>query len=251
MSSKPTKVVVRDNEARLRAAAYFSLPLLFIVAIVFTIPLLIIYQLETPPTTPLLVATGLTQLAVLALVIWWAGERNSWRDTLGLKNYSHRTLLMGGAIGLAFFLVLQGFSTLLPRMGVEVGNSDTTDLFAALPGVERVLVLFLGVSFLVPIIEELYFRGYVLGFLVKGRGLEERPRRDRALLLPVFFSAAMFSLVHFQGLGQLIDFVVLGYTFLFAATIAYYRIATGCLYPAIAAHVIYNGCSAVAIMFLA
>lgn len=252
------RVVVRDNLARMRAAGYFSILILLFLSVLLTLPLLIFYipkyGLEnvatSMPILPVLIVTFLAELATVALALWYVGALRQWKETLGFINFKWKPIALGLGVGVAFFVGLLILEQAFKAIGIEVSNSDTADTFANLSGLEKYIVLFVGVSILAPLIEELVFRGYVLGFIVKGNQAEDKPLKTPIVVWAIVYSSFLFAILHFQGISNAIDFVVLLWTFLFACASAVLRLKTRSLYPSIAAHCIYNFASALALAFL-
>lgn len=253
-------IVVRNNKQRMLMSGYLSILGLLILSSVFVIPFVVLYMMDNglavdpnQATQDLLIPglflTFLSEGLLILLVLWFTGNLRNWRATLGLENFNWRTLLIGPAIGVAFFLGLMGLTALANLAGVDVADSDTSAQFTQLSGWLKIVVLFVCVPILAPIFEELLFRGLILNHLLRGHGAEDKPLRAPIVVWCITYSSLCFSLAHFQGASSLIDFVVLAWTFLFAVAACVLRIKARSIYPSMAAHGVYNGASAVGLYF--
>lgn len=253
------RVVVRDTDGRLRATAYLAPIALLLVGMVLTIPLLLIYagsSITSGDTTavaipifPALLMTIAMELIVVFWAAWYAGVLPRLRAILGLQNFNFKHLAVGLGVGAAFLMGLLAIEAGAKALGLEVADSDTAASFGALDGPLRYIVLFLFVSFLVPAIEEIFFRGYVFGFLLNGKKAVSKAFFSRPVFFAALFSAVVFGVLHFQGLSTPTDFMVLIWTTLFALASAWLYHRFQSLYPSIAAHSIYNFISALFIAF--
>lgn len=239
---------------RLKVAAYLSFPALFVMSTLAAIPLVMLAVVRgSDPTTigvsAALALTVVAELLVVAAALAWGGQWKHAREVLGLKNFSWKTTLAGAGVGLFFIVGLQLLGMLLTALGSGVESSDTSVSIAAVAGVERYLVLLLLVPLVVPLVEELFFRGYVLGFLLKGHGVGDRPLSTPLGKWALVFTSLVFAAAHFQGAGSLSDLFVVAWIFLFAVVIGVVRVRTASLYPCYAAHLVYNLSTSLLIFF--
>lgn len=237
------KEKVRDNLARMRVAGYLSIFGIFFASFIVVLPLVVIYGTDIPVMAALL-STFVIELGIVVVALFYSGEWRRFKDILGLKNFRISYIVGGISVGVIYFLGLAIIQGIFSHFGVEVGNSDTSDMFNNLTGSQRVIILLVFVSIVGPIIEELFFRGYILGFLREGHKALEKKITSPIVLWTIIFSSIIFAILHFQGLSRPIDFLVLGWTFLFASASAILRIKTDSLYPSMAAHITYNGAGA-------
>ena len=240
----------RDFSLRMRVAAYTSLPALLFVSSLAAIPLVAVALVRgTDPTNISILAalllTVVAELAVVGAALAWTHQFKTARDVLGLKNFRLKTVAMGAGLGLFFLVGLQVLAVLLAASGNSVESSDTSVSLGSAEGFQRYLVLFLIVPLIVPFVEELYFRGYVLGFLLKGHRLEGQDVRAKMVKVSILFSALFFSLAHFQGASSATDFFILIWIFMFAIVLGVVRVKTDSIYPTYAAHLVYNGLTSV------
>lgn len=238
-----------DKKALSAARTYLLLtglllvPTLFLVLTsLFTIPLAYKYGEDTSniPTTLLLLATVSgeigTVLVYLSIVKRLVFAKS--RALLAMQNFSKKWFFGSAAIGLAMFLGLQGCSllinTFLPSDN-KIGSSDTsTEVFSQGGFWGMFTILFL-VPVLIPIIEEIVFRGVILNnMLIAGV--------SKYISIPL--SAAIFSLAHFQGASTATDAFIVAWIFLLAVVqgIVFYK--TRSIWNTIAIHVAYNGTTA-------
>lgn len=243
------KVVVRDNQARMRLTGYLSPLLLLLFGSFAIVPLVVFFGLESQPVWAILAATVAMEIFTIAFVLFYVGafKENTWRQILGLCNFNLKTVAVGVGVGGLFFVGLLSIEAVMSAVGVKVEDSDTSSLFTSLTGFEKYLVLFGLVAIVVPIAEELFFRGYVYSFLQEGR---TGPRATDISWAAVVFSSALFAVLHFQGAASVTDFLVLAWTFLFAVVSCLLRFKTKSLYPSMAAHSFYNGLSAIALALM-
>ena len=101
--------------------------------------------------------------------------------------------LAGGFVAIVFGATAAGICTWI--LGAEV---DTSSRYSAVAGTEQRLVLHLVVGLLVPVAEELFFRGLLLRSLLRRNGP----------ILSLAASTALFALLHVVGAGELGAFQV-------------------------------------------
>lgn len=129
----------------------------------------------------------------------------------------------------------------LPFLAVAVNNAPwiglvTGNAYVSAETVDLVLYLFMSLS--VGLLEELIFRGIVLPLcLIRLRG------KKRALFWSVALSSAIFGAMHLINLlggnfGAV--FLQVGYSFLIGGMCAAATVRSGCIYPAVILHTVYN-----------
>lgn len=192
---------------------------------------------------PLLLTTGalLANFFTLSAAFYFLGIRRgkiSWAET-GLKPLRWRWRWALLAIGLALaFIPLRGLLGLLVETIISGGMENLearSELLlaggATLPGF---LITFVGAGILVPISEELYFRGLLHPWF-----------RERLSLWPAaLLSGALFGLAHFDSAGVAASSFVMGVVCAFA-----YEQTRSILVP-IAIHAVTNS-TAVILLYLA
>ncbi len=129
--------------------------------------------------------------------------------------------LIGGGAVAQFVAVL---------LDVDSGEAGNTGVLDDVEGSAWAPVMFVLIAFLIPIAEELMFRGLVMGGL----------RRRWGPTVAIWGSAAVFTLPHFVG-GSLAETAVL-YTqiFIYGVVLAWLVHKTGRLGPSIVAHICVN-----------
>lgn len=226
--------------------------------------------------SPLVVIGSSVMMYVCWFVAMWystrfRGER-SWAKDFWVRAKFPRDIFIGVGVAALVFALSNGLGALLEALGVNMGEASNTEIFASQNGIWK-YVLFIGlVSIVGPLMEELFFRGFVLqGFLrhfKKGKTAGENPSSlgyslqrnaaglyygfnafrhflaKHASLLSALISATLFGFMHFQGtsLGQMMTVLITGIMgFVFALT----ALKVKRLMPVIIAHMLYNGTVAV------
>lgn len=232
--------------------AHLSPVILLFVGVVVAIPAVITYGTEIS-IIPAFLMTVFMQVFTIGILLLATSNFRNTRDILRLKNFKMKHLAYGSAVAGLFFFGLILIQAIVSQFGIETSNSETTESFNALSGVWRYVALFGFVSALGPIVEELFFRGTILGLLLQGYGVSDSG--DEKLTSPkvvssIFFVSAFFSLMHYQGFSSAMDFITLGVSFFFSAAVSILTIRSKSLYPAIASHILYNFLGALALSFI-
>jgi hypothetical protein len=158
----------------------------------------------------------------LVIPAWWFTVRKynvGWR-ALGVQGFSAGTL----GIGVGLMALSTGFN-LLYNLGLsQFGLQAQMDFVALFEQLSSPWLLLVGGIVVAPVVEELFFRGFVFA------GLRERYGWRRAALL----SAGLFAVIHLQPLA-VIPIFVLGTVF------AYLYHRSGSIWPAVIMHVLTNG----------
>jgi hypothetical protein len=165
---------------------------------------------------------SVTVLELLLLVpVWWLAVRKpgvGWRD-LGLRGFGGRALGLGcGLMILSYFFNLI-YSVILSQFGLQM-QADLTPMLAEL---DSPWLLLFGAVVVAPIVEEIFFRGFLFA------GLRGRYGWQKAALL----SAAFFAVVHLQPTA-IVPIFLLGLIF------AYLYERSGSIWPAVLMHVSSN-----------
>lgn len=163
---------------------------------------------------------GLAELALL-IPLWWLAVRKygvGW-DTLGFRRFDARTLGVGCGLMLISVLFNATYSAFLAVFGLRA-QIDLVPIFAELSSPWWLLLAGIVVA---PVVEELFFRGFVYA------GLAERYSWRKAAVI----SSALFALTHLQ-LMAIAPIFILGYIF------AYLYRRSGSIWPAVLMHVSTN-----------
>lgn len=226
-----TELKARDTSKRRIGAAYASVFIMMFVAVVLTIPVVMFNLLSLSSA---LLMTVLAEIVAVAMGVSIIKEGSNWKQALRLHKFTWKSFGIGASIGIVLFILLQacaiGLNAIVPE-DQGVGSSETSEMLASASGVELYIIMLLVVPFIVPFVEELFFRGYVFGFL----------KDSRAPLWSAFLvSSVYFALLHSQGFSTFGDtFIVLwtgGIAFVHALLVHKYD----SIWPAVASHILYN-----------
>lgn len=252
ISQVKESIFVSKVRKRLTLMGLLSVLILTGVATILTVPQVIMMTTQIaagePVSQNLLAALLLTvgaELITIFIALWVVWGLKDWKNLLMLKNFKWKSVFLGFGIGLVLFVLLQVISNLFEYFGATVESSDTSVGLANLSGWQSFIALGILTPFIVPFIEELFFRGYVLNFMRNGVGSGKK-----RLYWAIAVSAFYFSIMHFQGLSTINDVVLLVWIGLIAVVNALLVIRYDSLYPAVAVHVGYNGITSL-IMVLA
>jgi membrane protease YdiL (CAAX protease family) len=163
---------------------------------------------------------GLAELALL-IPVWWLALRKygvGW-EALGVREFSPSALALGCGLMILSFLFNLVFGSFLALFDLRM-QVDMVSVFAELSSPWWLLVAGIVVA---PVVEEVFFRGFVFAGLAKQYGW-------RAAGVG---SSILFALIHFQPLAILPIFI-LGLIFAYL----YYRSRS--IWPAVIMHVSTN-----------
>lgn len=160
----------------------------------------------------------------LALVVpaWWFTVRKyevKW-SALGLRGFGGKTLGIGCGLMLLSFAFNLVYSLILSLFDLQA----QVDFVALFDEVSSPWPLLVGGVLVAPVVEEIFFRGFVFA------GLRKRYGWQRAALV----SAGLFAVLHLQPLA-LVPIMILGLIF------AYLYHRSESIWPAVAMHVLTNG----------
>ncbi len=158
--------------------------------------------------------------ALLVLPVWWFGVRHRSWTVVGIRKFSVGTLGLGCGLMLLSWVINLAYSYFLMLFDLQI-QPDLTPLFSELASPGWVFVI--GVV-LAPIVEELFFRGFIFA------GFRQKYGWKKATLL----SAIFFALIHMQPTAMLPIFL-LGVIF----AILYHYSAS--IWPAVLMHMLSNG----------
>lgn len=176
-----------------------------------------------------LTTAGIYLSSVLGIYLFVA-RRYGWQ-ALGWRRVSARTLLL---VPLILLLAATGMALVNLAITLVVGEFENPQVMALTGGqpfgMVGLIALLLLVAGLVPLAEELFFRGLLYGML-----------RERWGLLPaVLLSALLFAVAHFVP-------VLFPALFVMGLVLALLREYTGSLIPCIVLHSMQNGLALIAI----
>lgn len=237
MAKEKVEVVVEKNyPSRRLLAGFFMVPMLLLISALLLVPFFIV---APDLATAMWVALPITIVGELLAIYWvlsYAWESDRWKEALSLYRPKVKHLLLGLGIGVLLFGGLQGVSYGLEAIGFGVESSDTSITLGELAGLERWVILYFFSPILVPIVEELFFRGALLNSFRKSTipGKWATP-------VAVVLSSVLFALVHFQGFSEVSDFALIGWIFVVAVINALLVLKFKSIWVAAASHIGYNG----------
>ena len=156
---------------------------------------------------------------LLPLLVIFAYRRVNPR-ALGFGMFEWSTLSLGCGLLIVSYIVILGHNALLTLLGVDTQGDQILQLFAALDS--PIWFILVGVIF-APIVEELFFRGFLFqGF-----------RQKYGWVNGAFLSSAIFGVAH-------LDPVALIPTFILGFLLAYMYHRSNTVWPSIILHVLVN-----------
>lgn len=181
------------------------------------------------------VATVVGLLLIVPLIIFRGNlsiKKNTlvFKDKLTIDTFVPVLVISMGLMGIVmvYFIVADQIANIFPKVQEEVDNySEALDRYAnidaaEIPAFDSWLNI-IASCFLVPVLEELTFRGVLLGEML----------RKMPAALAIFLSALVFGLMH--GLS-----VQIGYAFLSGLIIGFVYYTTHSIYATITLHTIFN-----------
>lgn len=232
----------KNYPSRRLLAGIFMVPMLLLVSTLMLVPVMAI---NIDLATRLGVALPITIAAEIIAVVWavkYAWEPDRWREALYLYTPKVKHVLLGLAVGGLLFLGLQGFAFALDAVGYGIESSDTSVSIGSLEGVERWLVLFLLSPIVVPIVEEIFFRGAMLNSF-RNSTIPEKWATPAAIAL----SSVLFALVHVQGFSTVSDFALPVWITGVAVVNALLMLKFKSVWVAAASHIAYNGITVIVV----
>ncbi|MGC9334502.1 MAG: CPBP family intramembrane glutamic endopeptidase [Anaerolineae bacterium] len=165
---------------------------------------------------------SVTLLEMLLLIpVWWLAMRRygvGWQ-ALGLRGFRGRALQVGCGLMIGSWLFNLVYSLVLSQFGLRM----QADLIPILAELSAPWLFAAGAVVVAPLVEEIFFRGFVFA------GLRERYGWHRAAVI----SAGLFAVIHLQPTA-IAPIFVLGLIF------AYLYERSGSIWPAVLMHVSSN-----------
>lgn len=169
-------------------------------------------------------------LMFLCLFIWLFAARKSTWQTVRKDNISMKRLLIAIPIAMAMLglvnLYMLGFQSLSEQFPLIKNLLDEYKRNASVAQTSMGLEAagyYIGVGVLIPVIEELVFRGIILGEFLSTMNAD----------IAVFLSALIFGTMHMQP-------VQIGYALVCGLILGYVYLYSNSLYLSIAIHIIFN-----------
>lgn len=232
--SKHTKVIIEKNyKARNLAMSIFSLPLLLLVSTALVLPVLILGWFSFSAGIVLTIAA---EIIVVFIALAYTGSLKNIRQKLRLTNFTWKSVLLGFGLGIIGYILLQLLAYGFGALGFGLESSDTSVSLGGLAGWERLILLYFAAPFLVPFIEEVFFRGYALGF-----AQDAFESKKKGIIWGLIISTIAFGLAHYQGLSGFNDIFLMCWTGAIGLTNALLMIRFNSIFPGFALHVSYNG----------
>lgn len=236
---------------RLTLMGLLSVIILIGIVMIFTIPQVILMMGQISAGQEVnqnifvaLLLTIAAEITTIVIALWAVWGLKDWKNLLMLKNFKRKNVLIGFGIGILLFILLQIISSVIAFFGADIESSDTSTSIASLTGWQGFITLALLTPIIVPFVEELFFRGYVLNFMRNGIGSGKK-----RLYWAVIVSSFYFAIMHFQGLSSINDVVLLVWVGLIAVINSILVIKYDSLYPAVAVHIGYNGVTSLVMAF--
>lgn len=243
IDGKKTKIVIEKNyPLRNGVIGFASFPLLMLFSVVFVIPFVFLNAFTFSTGLLLTIAA---EIITILVALKYTDSLKDWRTKLRLRNFTWKTLAFGFGLGIFMYLLLQALAILSANLGFPVQSSETSVSLGGLAGWERVLLLYIAAPFIVPMIEEIFFRGYTMGFI---QDAFKNPKLGA--WIGVIVSSVVFGLAHVQGFSSYGDIFLVCWTTIIAVVNALLMLKFKSLYPSFALHMGYNGITVLSTIFL-
>jgi membrane protease YdiL (CAAX protease family) len=199
-----------------------------------TLPLAPLLHIERGLTTSTFLVVALSTEIPMLLFIYVRlimPGAVTWHD-LGLRPVSvGYTLRMGLGGGLVGLVVIDIIGTLLSQVGLRPNQLDQFN-FVRSEGIGSFLLLLIAAGIIAPVVEELFFRGFLFGMYLR--------RQPRWVAYGV--SSVLFTLLHLEP-GRMNPAQMAGLAvgiLLLALLLTWLYERTGSLYPGMLAHAVNN-----------
>lgn len=243
VDGKKVKIVVEKNyPLRNGLMGFVSFPLLMLFSVVLVIPFIILNNFTFALG---LILTIAAELLTITIALKYTDSLKDWQTKLRLRNFRWKPVFFGFGLGIVMYVVLQLLAIGSASLGFPVESSDTSVSLGELAGWERVLLLFVAAPFIVPMVEEIFFRGYTMGFI---QDAFKNPKVGAWVGLTV--SSFVFGLAHVQGFDNYGDIFLVVWTTCIAVVNGVLLLKFKSLYPSFALHMGYNGITVLATIFL-
>jgi len=243
VDGKKTKIIIEKNyPLRNGVIGFASFPLLMMFSVIFVIPFVFLNAFTFATGLILTIAAEITTILI---ALKYTDSLKDWRTKLRLRNFGWKTLLLGFVLGIFMYLLLQALAIISASLGFPVQSSETSVSLGGLAGWERVILLYIAAPFIVPMIEEIFFRGYTMGFI---QDAFKNPKIGA--WVGVIVSSLVFGLAHVQGFSSYGDIFLVCWTTIIAFVNALLMLKFKSLYPSFALHMGYNGITVLSTIFL-
>jgi len=182
-----------------------------------------------------LILTIILDLVFIGLAVWLALRRRHLKpEALGLRGFERDLWWMPLAAAGGAHLAIVIYSVVLSAAGADAAVPKQEDLDQLFSNPAILPLTGLATVIMAPLAEEIFFRGFIFGGLVRPLGIVG------AMVVSGFIFGA-FHIQNAETVGLLLPFGLVGMLFAWL----YYR--TGSLLPSMAAHFLFNLVSFVAI----
>ena len=230
---KPRVVVVKDYAMRNRLLGLFSLPMLLLTSAVMVVPFAILNMLN--------VGTAVIATVAAEVLVIYVGLNtvdavvSGWEKKLRIQKFQWKTVMFGAFVGVFMLVLLQCVAILLKSMGVSLASSNTSASIGQLDGFWRYFIMLLVAPIVVPFVEEVFFRGYTMGFVQ-----DSFSDKKKGAIVGLIVSSVAFGLAHTQGFSTVSDFFVITWSTVMGLVTGLFLWKTDSIYPSYALHVTYN-----------
>ena len=195
----------------------------------------------------LLLAVTVAELVVMvAATAAVTGSVSRWREFLQVKGFNLKHLGFGVLAGAGMWLALQLANYGLVTMGVKMSSSTTAASLSGLTGGWRVFLWYVATPFIIPLLEEMFYRGMVLSSFQVG---VKDPRLAR--FLGVLFATVWFGLAHAQGFNSVSNWFIVIWTGLVGLVNSLLVLKQKHIWGAYGLHATYNGATVLVTTLLA
>lgn len=242
--NKPNIVYVREDNTQSRhlAMAIFSFPMLILLSSFIGIPF-IFFNAFTIVTAVL--TTIAAEIAVVFIALKYTKTLQDWRSYIRLQNFNKKVFAWCIGAGIGIFGLLQLVSIGLNALGIEIGSSDTSVALSEGSAFGQTLVFWLFVPFIVPFIEEVFFRGLITKMAQSGISDKKKGR-----IWAIVISTIAFGFAHAQGFSTASDLFAVVWTGLIGLLSAILAIKYDSIWPSYGLHLAYNGITVLAVTLL-
>lgn len=212
-------------------------------------------DLTKAPISLTIPITGFTFLITALIITWIVTSKDKPKlnyfkkfvNLAKLSKFQWKPTLIGATLAPFIYIASITLATIASSFFPELagGENQTSSRLAEATGLSVIIALTF-VTVLTPIIEEIFFRGAMLGTL------QRYSQTKLWNISTIIITSLIFGLLHSQGAPtNLANFMAIATPTLVGFTAAYLTIKHKSLYPAIALHIVYNSVVTIAIFALA
>ena len=185
----------------------------------------------------------LAHLAAVYFTLSFLKQKPYWREWLEIRKPTVKSCVDGTFYGLVLFFGLQATAYAVNSLtNASLGSSDTSTALSDSSSTATLLTLVVFAPFIVPLVEEITYRGFLRNLLTKFS------KGKTGQFIGIAGSSTVFAAAHFQGLGSLTDAIVLVWTFALGVVTCALTIKYASIWPAVSTHIVYNLMTVVAIL---